>query len=498
MPEPLLLGIDCSTTAAKAVVVDAAGRAVASGRAAMPLSRPRPEYGEQDPQDWWAAVASAVSTAVRDLDPAALTGLAIAHQRESFVCLDADGQAVRPAMLWLDRRAADQVTRFGTPEVHRTTGKPPNTTPAWYKLLWLREHEPEALERTAHVVDVQTYLVHRLTGHWRTSWGSVDPLGVLDVSTFDYDPALVAALGLDVDVFPELHGPGATLGHVQDDVADLLGLPRGLPVIAGTGDGQAASLGAGVVAPGQAYLNLGTGVVSGVHCDELSIGPEYRVMTSGVPKAYVMETFIGGGTLNISWFVREMAGLTATDGSAERELGERAALVAPGSDGLFCLPYWTGALTPHWEDTARGAFIGLTDAHTQAHLYRSVLEGIALEQRMLTDGASAAMGQPVERVIAVGGGSRSPFWVQMVADVLGRPVVVAEEPEGTCLGAAVLAAVGTGVHPDVDTAVREMCRLGEAHEPDPGTSATYDRLLSIYREVYPRLREVFELQAAAR
>jgi xylulokinase len=491
----LVLGVDCSTTAAKAVVWDAGGHAVAEGRATFETSSPQQGWGEQNPEDWWTATRTAIRRAAQACDSRRIAALAVTHQRETFACVTEDGRPLRPAMLWLDLRAVDEVAEFGTERVHRVTGKPPNPTPAWYKLLWLRRHEPDTLRRAERIVDVQAYLVHRLVGAWRTSWASADPLGVIDMRTFDYDDELLAAAGLDRAKLPELHEPGAVLGELAPGLAEELGLPTGLPVVAGVGDGQSAGLGTGVVEPGSAYLNLGTGIISGTYSEEYSTGVEFRVMAGGVPRTYVYETFIGGGTYNISWFVEKFSGVDpralGLGLSAEQILETAAAQLPPGSDGLLTLPYWTSALTPYWDSNARGMVLGLTGRHGKAHVYRAMLEGLAFEQRLLTDGAEALLVKPVERLVVLGGGSRSAVWCQIIADVLRRPLHVAQEAESTCLGAGMQAAAAVGLHPTIRAAAAAMSGTGAAYHPHDGNAEIYDRLYGIYRQLYPRLKDIF-------
>ncbi|MFB9375916.1 FGGY-family carbohydrate kinase [Kineococcus gynurae] len=501
MTRDLVVGLDCSTTATKAVVWDASGRALATGRAAFATTTPHPGWGEQNPEDWWSTTCEAVRRAVQAVDGRRVAALAITHQRETFACTTEDGRPLRPAMLWLDTRATEEVATFGTRAVHETTGKPPNPTPAWYKLLWLSRHEPATVRRTEMVADVGAYLVRRLTGRWATSWASADPLGVVDLRTFDYDDDLLQAAQLDRARLPELHPPGAVIGEVLTEVADALGLPRGLPVVAGAGDGQAAGLGTGVVQPGSSYLNLGSGIISGSASTTYRFSDAFRTMAGGVPGTYAVETFIGGGTHNISWFVERFAGVDTRalglDLTAEQVLETAAAQLPPGSEGLLTLPYWTGALTPYWDHHARGTILGLTGRHGKSHVYRSLLEGLALEQRLLTDGAEAAVGVPVDRVVATGGGSRSPVWCQIMADVLQRPLHIAREPESTCLGAGVLAAAAVGLHDGVAEASEAMSGTRTVYEPDAGDSAVYDRLFGVYRRLYPQLRDVFgDLSAA--
>ena len=501
MPHDYVIGVDCSTTAAKAVVWSARGDALSQDRRTFELSQPRPGWGEQNAEDWWTASAAAVRRAVQTVDTSRIGALCITHQRESFVCLDDAGQPLRPAMLWLDTRATAEVEDHGNAEVHRLTGKPPNPTPAWYKLLWLWNHELETMSRVGKVVDVHGFLVHKLTGEWLTSWASADPLGLVDMSTFDYDDSLLSAVGLERSQLCELRAPGSVLGHLRDDVAAQLGVPAGLPVIAGAGDGQCAQLGTGVTSPGRAYLNLGTGVVSGTFSPDYSYGMEYRTLSAAVPGGYTLETFMGGGTFNLSWFIEKFSGVDlralGLDLTPEHVLETAAAKLPPGSDGLLALPYWAGALTPYWDHNARGVLLGLTGAHGKSHVYRALLEGIAFEQRLLTSGAEQVLGEVVTDVIALGGGSRSPVWCQIIADVMQRPLSVVREPESTCLGAGMLGAAAVGLYSSIAEAASAMSGTAATYTPDAPTVAAYDPLYAVYRDIYPALRELFARLAEA-
>ncbi|RLV50932.1 carbohydrate kinase [Nocardioides mangrovicus] len=501
MTRDYVIGVDCSTTAAKAVVWNAHGAAVSQARATFDLSQPRPGWGEQNAEDWWTATATAVRRAVQTVDESRLAAICVTHQRETFVCLDRAGRPLRPAMLWLDTRATAEVDKHGTDEVHRITGKPPNPTPAWYKLHWLAAHEPETLERVGTVTDVGGFLVHRLTGEWATSWASADPLGVVDLESFGYDADLLQAVGLTPEQMPALVAPGSVVGAVRDDVARELGLPDGLAVVAGVGDGQSAQLGTGVTAPGRAYLNLGSGIVSGTFSPTYSYGREYRTLAAAVAGGYTLETFIGGGTINLSWFVEKFAGVDTTalglDLSPEQVLETAAAQLPPGAEGLLALPYWTGALTPYWDHHARGVLVGLSGIHGKAHVYRALLEGIAFEQRLLTTGAEEALAQPVTDVVALGGGSRSPVWCQIIADVMQRPVQIVREPESTCLGSGMLAAAAAAIHPSLPEAATAMSGCAAVYDPDPARGETYDALFEVYRDIYPTNRALFARLAAA-
>ena len=501
MSRDYVIGVDCSTTSAKAVVWNSTGSAIAEARASFELVQPRPGWAEQNAEDWWAATAAAVRRVVQTVDGARIGALCVTHQRETFVCLDAQGRPLRPAMLWMDARAVEEVDKHGTTEVHRITGKPPNPTPAWYKLLWLARNEPETLSRTGKVVDVQGFLVHRLTGQWATSWASADPLGLVDMTTFDYHDGLLAEVGLDRSRVCALHAPGDVLGVVSEDVAASLGLPKDLPVVAGAGDGQSAQLGAGTTAPGRAYLNLGTGVVSGTYSDTYSFSTAYRTLCAAVPGAYTLETFIGGGTHNLNWFVQKFSGVDpralGLDLSPEQVLETAAARLPPGAEGLLVLPYWTGALTPYWDHNARGVLMGLTGVHGKSHVYRALLEGIAYEQRLLTSGAEQVLDKPITEMVALGGGSGSAVWCQILADVLRREVHVVREPESTCLGAGMLAAAAIGLHDSIQAAAEAMSGRAMHFSPRQPEADRYDALYDVYREIYPAMRALFPRLAAA-
>src|SRR4051812_49346388 len=273
-----VLGVDSSTTATKAVVWNREGRAVADGRAEFGLALPRPGWHEQEAEDWWRSTASAVRAALRSVDASDVEAICVTHQRETFACLDEHGRALRPAIVWMDVRSAAQVERFGSDDVHRLTGKPADTTPALYKLLWLAEHEPETLRRTRWVVDVHAFLVNRLTGEWRTTTARAGPLGLIDMERRGWAGGLPARGGLPRERVPALSSPGEVIGELSAAASEALGLPAGLPVVGGAGDGQSAGLGANATRPGAAYLNLGTAVVAGTMSESYAWDRAFRTL----------------------------------------------------------------------------------------------------------------------------------------------------------------------------------------------------------------------------
>lgn len=479
----LVVAVDCSTTAAKAVVVEADGTVV--GQAAQPITTatPRPAWHEQDPGEWWTATRAAIAGAVAASGRAAdVAVVCLTHQRETFVCTDDAGNPLRPAILWLDGRAHAEIAELGTREVHALSGKPPDTTPAIYKLAWLARNEPEVLARAARVGDVHAVLAHRLTGRWATATQSADTLGLFDLRRLDWSPELLALAGVRADQLPALVPAGEAISPLLPDVAADLGLPGPVPLVAGIGDGQAAGLALGATRPGVAYLNLGTSMVMGVQSPRYLTDDAFRTL-AGVPAGqYTLETVLNAAAYLATW-TRETFGGSAT----VAEMEAAAAQVAPGAEGLLVLPYWNAAQTPYWDPLARGAVVGWHGRHTPAHLYRAVLEGVAFELRLHLERLEAATGRRVEHLRAVGGGARSALWVRIVADVVQRPVRVCSAGEVSAAGAAVLAhAFLTGGDP---TAVGEPA--GTEVAPDPAAGEGYARLADVHRRLYPGLRDVF-------
>ncbi len=447
---PLLVAIDASTTSCKAIVFDSEGRTISEGRSPLSLENPEPDGYEQNANAWWEATVQAVSRAVLGVKPKARARLlagAVTHQRETVVVTDAAGEPLAPALVWMDARCRDEVAaaarNIGAIRLHALSGKAACTTPSLYKLMYLFRHHPE-LVGAAHVADVHGFLARRLVGRSVSSFASADPMGLVDMRKRRWAKPLLKLLNLESHQLPALVEPGAPIGVVEAGAARRLELPRGFMFYAGAGDGQAAALGAGLVSPGRAYLNLGTAVVSGVLQPDYQIDQAFRTLYAANPGQYCLETDLQGGTFTINWLFEKFLGHRTKFENLE-DLEARAPAVPAGSDGLVVLPYWCGVMNPYWNDDATGMVLGLHGGHGPEHFYRAVLEGIALEQRLHLEGVEAVTGKPSREIVVMGGGSRSELWCQILADVLGRVIVRCETPEATALGAAILAAVGHGI-----------------------------------------------------
>lgn len=478
----LVIGVDSSTTATKAVAFDATGRPVASARRPHPTRRPYPGYAEQDPEHWWQGLCACLDEITSRLGTERIAAVAITHQRETFTLIEASGRPIRPGILWLDERARPQVAalsaRLGRETLRAITGKPPDPTPALYGLAWLAEHEPEALVRTVRVVDVHAFLVGRLTGRAITSTASADPLGLLDMAALDWSDRLLREVGVGRGQMPTLAPPGTVLGEV---VTAACGLRPGTPVVAGGGDGQVCGLGLGVLTPGTAYLSLGSGAVCGIHAPAYRHDLGFRTLVSPSGEGFILETCLRTCTQLVDWVV------TLT-GRPLDELATAAADVAPGADGLLLVPYWSGVMSPYWDDTARGTVTGLGLDHGPAHLFRAALEGVALEQAVALDALQRAGEVRVRELAVTGGGASSALWCEIVATVLGRPVRRPPIADAGCLGAAILAATGIGWYASAADAAEAMApAAGETFVPRTDWAATYAVAFARYRTIHPAL-----------
>ncbi len=492
----VVIGIDSSTTATKAIAWRRDGSLAGTGRSAIPINSPGIDRYEQNPEDWWSSASAALNELLQQVSPERVAAVAISNQRETFVPLDSKGEPVRPAIVWLDQRCGEEVAwlagKVGAENLHRISGKPPDMAPVAYRIAWMLRSEPELFRRTAMFADVHGYLTWRLTGSFQTSWASADPLGLFDMEGKTWSPEVLSALELRPEQLPRLAAPCTIMGTVSDAAAARTGLVPGTPVVAGGGDGQAAGLGVNALTPWRAYLNLGTAVVSGTYSTEYRTGTAWRTMGSCSGEGYYYETSLRAGTFLIEWFVRQVCQASEEDRTIYQRLEAEAARIPAGSSGLLAVPYWGAVMTPYWDPQARGCFVGLTGSHRIGHMYRSLLEGIALEQALVSGMIEEQTGTPIREFVAMGGGSASDLWCQIMADACGKKIRRSRTVEASSLGAAICAAVGAGWFASAADAAAAMAEEPVREtEPDPDQVLRYRELMEIYREIYPRMSDTF-------
>jgi xylulokinase len=308
-------------------------------------------------------------------------------------------------------------------------------------------------------------------------------MGIVDMRRAAWATDLIRAIGLREDQFVPIASPGTVLGQISQGAAAATGLHAGTPVVAGAGDGQAATLGAGITGPGRAFVNLGTAIAGGAVSDHYATDLAFRTCAGAIPGTFVLESVLRGGTATVSWFMEHIA--DPRYGQDAFTVYEReAAALPPGAAGLMLVPYWNTVMNPYWDPAASGLVMGWTTAHRRHHLYRAILEGIACEHRLAVEGIVAASGVPLTEHVILGGGSQSALWCRIMADVLAAPVVRARSADATNLGAGVLAAWSAGWFPSPREAAAAMTATTARFAPDDEGAAVYDRL---YRDVYVHL-----------
>jgi len=492
----LLLGLDVGTSGAKAVLVAEDGRVVASAAEEYPLSTPRPLWSEQDPADWWRGSRTALRRVVEHAGSAsAIAGLGLTGQMHGAVFLDDADTVIRPAILWNDGRTGPQCDeierRVGAERLIRIAGNPALAGFQAPKVLWLRQHEPANYARLRRLLLPKDYIRLLLTGQAASDASDAAGTLLLDLARRDWSDELLTALQIRRAWLPQVYeGPEIT-GRLRQPVADELGLPAGLPVIAGGGDNAAAAVGTGVVREGVISSSIGTSGVLFAHSDAIRLDPQGRLHSfcHAVPGAYhlMAVTLSAGGAYQ--WLRNTLRDLDRT--LDYTRLSELAAATPAGAEGLVFAPYLSGERTPHRDPLARGAFVGLTLRHGLGHLARAVMEGVVFSLR---DGLEIMreLGLDIGEVRAIGGGARSRLWRQMQADIFGVPITTMRVEEGPAFGAALLAGVGAGVYGDIDQAVGVVA-TGETITPRPEAAARYDALYQVYRGLYGSLRPAFRM-----
>jgi len=490
----LLLGIDISTTGAKALLTDEAGRVVASASNPLTLSTPRPLWSEQQPEDWWRAIAASIRQALTEANAAGdqVAAIGLTGQMHGLVLLDEQGEVLRPAILWNDQRCGAECDlireRLGLERLIQLTGNDALTGFTAPKIVWVQRHEPEIFARSRHVLLPKDYVRYKLTGAMAMDKADGSGTMLFDLAARDWSAEALDALEIPRDWLPPTYeGPQVT-GQVTAEAAAATGLSAGTPVMAGGGDQAAGAVGVGAVRAGVVSLVLGTSGVVFASTDAPLIEGQGRLhaFCHAVPDRWHMMGVMLSAAGSLQWYRDTLAPQTPFD-----ELVSEATVAPVGSEGLIFLPYLTGERTPYPDPLARGAWVGLTVRHRRAHLTRAVLEGVAFG---LKDSfallQSAGLGA-IEQVRVSGGGAKSPLWRQILADVLNVELVTVNTTEGAAYGAALLAGVGAGVWPDVDTACAQTIKTENGVAPNAEAVSRYAALYPHYRNLYAALRPTF-------
>ena len=490
MARALFLGLDIGTSGVKAILVSADGTVVTATTTPLALSAPKPGWAEQHPGDWWEAAIQSIRGVLAARPNEMVEAIGISGQMHSSVFLDRAGEVVRPALLWCDGRTTaecEEITRRagGEDRLREWVRNPALEGFTLPKVLWLRNHEPDAYARVATVVLAKDFIRFRLTGTLASEPSDASGTLMFDPARLAWSDAILEATAVSRALLPNVGGSSDVLGRVTAAAAQLTGLREGTPVVGGGADNACGAAGVGVIAPGDAVASWGTSGTVLAPTAEPLVDPKLRAHTfcHVAPGTwYVMGVVLSAGGA-FAWYRDQLARELAGSPGADAKLDAEASTVPPGADGVTFLPYLQGERTPYRDASLRGAFLGLSLAHSRAHMTRAVLEGIAFALRdslsILQD-----LGLSPNHLLLTGGGAKSPFIRQLQANVYGVPVSTVNREEGPAYGAALLAAVGAGAFPDLASAARATLTRGAPEPPDSRTHEDYEAVYRRFRASY--------------
>ncbi len=487
------IGIDTSTTATKALLMDETGKVLGVASSEYSFETPYPLWSEQAPTLWWDATIKSIREVISasGVSPESVKGIGLAGQMHGLVLMDEKGEVLRPAILWNDQRTGSQCDtirmRLGKSNLIQITGNDALTGFTAPKILWVQENEPEVWQQTRHILLPKDYVRYKMTDTY--AMDKADGAGTIlfDLKLRSWSTEMLSALEIPEAYMPvTVEGPEIS-GTLSTEAAALLGLPAGIPVVGGGGDQAASAVGTGAVVEGIVSLSLGTSGVVFATMNTPAIEPEGRLhaFCHSVPNKWHFMGVMLSAAGSLRWH-RD----TFAPGMAYDQLLEPCAAINPGSDGLFFLPYLTGERTPYPDPLARGAFVGLTVRHTFPHLTRSVIEGVSFGLRDGFELLKAGGLQEISQVRITGGGVKSMLWRQILADVLNVELATVNTSEGAAYGASLLAATGAGVFKNIETACDSTIRVLDTTSPG-GNQKVYDELYPLYRGLYPALQPTF-------
>lgn len=498
----VFLGIDVGTSSTKTLAVDEQGRILAEAVAGYPLHHPRPLWSEQSPEDWWKATVRTIRAVIRKakLKSGDVKAIGLSGQMHGSVFLDKECQVIRPALLWNDQRTAAECEQIeslagGRKALIQMVANPALTGFTAPKVLWLRNHEKRNYDKLRYLLLPKDYIRWRLTDEFATDVSDASGTLLLDVAKRGWSRSLLSKLEFDSRYLPTCFESEEVTGQVKPKVAKSLGLSERCVVVGGAGDCAANAIGNGVVRSGLLASSLGTSGVVFVHSDEVQIDPQGRLHTfchAVRGKWHLMGvTLSAAGSLE--WFCQQLC--QAEKGDVYARLNQEAAGVPIGSEGLMFLPYLAGERTPHADPLARGSFVGMTLKHSRGHLVRAIMEGVAYSLRdclaLIRD-----LNVPVRQIRAGGGGSKSPLWRQIQADVFGQGVVTLNAEQGPAYGVALLAAVGAGGFRNIQEACKAVVEVVDQTPVNRKAKAYYAQAFPIYQNLYRSLKDDFHAIAA--
>lgn len=490
--EKLLLGIDIGTSACKVALFNKKGTVIAQVNQGYELYYPAPGWVEQDPDEWWQSICQAIREVlwISGCAPEQIVGIGIDGQSWSCIPVDKEGRCLDRTPIWMDTRAREICERvkdkIGFERIFTVAGNdflPSYTTP---KMLWFKEEKPEVFARTYKFMQSNSYIGLKLTAVMSQDLSQGYGIHFFNMETCTYDSELANALGLSVDLVPELYRCDEVIGCVTAEAAELTGLLPGTKVVAGGLDAACGTLGAGVYQKGQTQEQGGQAGGMSICLNEAKAHPKLILSPHVIPGLWLLQggTVGGGGVLR--WFKQELGA-----GQSFDQLTALAESVPAGSEGVTFLPYMSGERSPIWDPDAKGVFYGLGFDKTKGHMVRAALEGVALALQHNLETAKEA-GVEVNEMLAMGGAANSVLWTQIKADVTGKIIKVPASDTATTLGACILAGIGVGMYDSYEEAVKETIQITRVQKPNMENHETYRKSMELYLELYRQLKDTFK------
>lgn len=497
-------GIDAGTTGTKVMIFTLDGNPVSHAYREYPCTYPNVGWVEQDVWNLWRALCEASKEAISKagIDPAEIGSVAISSQRGTFFGIDKDWNPLHDSIVWSDNRAASEVDwiaeTIGSEHYHSISGAAVTSLWAYAKFKWVRDNQPDLYEKAWKFVNGQEWLLHQLgSEEMFTDPSSLALHGMMDVATLDWSDELLKSIDFDRDKLPEIKPPARQVGVISKAASEATGFAVGMPICVGGGDQQCAAVGAGVIKEGLAEITIGTSSVMVAAVDKVYDDPRHEVLFSGHanPGKFDMEgiSYASGATLK--WFrdtfgATEKAVAAASGQDVYTILCDMVAAQAPaGSKGTFFMPFFAGQVTPYFCDTAKGGYFGLDATIDRSCMARAVLEGVAYEMRMSIESMQRVLGRPFDTIRLSGGGSKSPLWRQIQADIYGCPVEMLKVADCGLVGAAALGAAGAGIFSNLEEAVNSLVQPHGIIEPDMKNHLVYNDCFEVFNDTFLALRD---------
>ena len=485
----LYIGVDLGTSAVKLLMMDSEGKIQKIVSKEYPLYFPHPGWSEQKPEDWFEKSMEGIKELTAECDKSQVAGISFGGQMHGLVALDKDDNVIRPAILWNDGRTGEE-----TDYLNQVIGKEKlslytaNIAFAGFtapKILWMKKHEPENFAKISKIMLPKDYLAYKLSGSFCSDVSDASGMLLMDVKNRCWSKEMIEICGITEEQLPKLYESYEVVGTLKPEIAQELGLSADVKVIAGAGDNAAAAVGTGTVGDGMCNISLGTSGTIFISSKNFGVD-EHNALHSFAHadgNYHLMGCMLSAASCN-KWWNEEI--LKTTDFAAEQ-----AGIQKLGENQVFYLPYLMGERSPHNEPDARATFIGMTMDTTREDMTQAVLEGVSFGLRDSLE-VARSLGLKIERTKICGGGAKSPLWKKMIANIMNMKVDVIESEEGPALGGAMLAAVGCGEYPDVETIAAKMVKVVDTVEPDPELVAKYEERYQKFRKIYPTVKGLFK------